>query len=332
MLEPVLKVKNLVTELLLTGRRVKVVDHLSLELYKGQTLAIVGESGCGKSMAALSLMRLLPQPPALPSKGEIIYREKNLLEASEKEMRSIRGARIAMIFQDPTTALNPVYTIEEQLIEVLEFHLSLFGEEAYLRALSSLKEVGISSPEQVLMAYPHQLSGGMRQRVMIAMALICSPDILIADEPTTALDVTIQAQVLELIKDLQQRNGMAVLMITHDMGVVAEMANEVIVMYAAEEIEKASVYDLFDYPSHPYTQALFQARPSLTRERKVFYPIAGNVPSPAHYPRGCRFHPRCPFVMPVCKHGEVPSFAAPGNSMHSTHCWLLDPEQKGLKT
>lgn len=323
MQEPVLQVKALTTELLISGRPQKVVDELSFNLYRGKTLGLVGESGCGKSMAALSLMRLLPDPPALPSRGEVLYRDKNLLTLSEKELRRIRGAKIAMIFQDPTTALNPVYTIGEQLMEVAFFHLNLGQDEAYEKALRSLQEVGIPSPERRLNDFPHQLSGGMQQRVMIAMALICEPDILIADEPTTALDVTIQAQVLELIKHLQEKTGMAVLMITHDMGVIAEVADDVIVMYAGQGIERGTVLDLFDYPSHPYTQALFRARPVLSHSKESLVAIPGTVPPLGEYPSGCRFHPRCPYAMPICKEGFVPEFKASGTDEHTAHCWLL---------
>lgn len=325
----VLEVKDLTTELLIGNKPQKVVQELSFNLYKGKTLALVGESGCGKSLTALSIMRLLPNPPALPSKGIVNYLGQNLLALPEKKMLQIRGAKIAMIFQDPTTALNPVYTIGYQLDEMISTHLGLSGDEAYERAIRALREVGIPSPERRLDDYPHQLSGGMRQRVMIAMSLICEPDILIADEPTTALDVTIQAQVLDLINELQARKGMAVLLITHDMGVVAEVADEVIVMYAAQGVERGSVYDLFDYPSHPYTQALFNARPVIEGPKGKLTAIKGNVPALGHYPEGCRFHPRCPYAMPICKEGKVPSFAAPGSAEHQADCWLLDPSIKG---
>lgn len=319
----ILHVKNLTTELVIAGKPVKVVENLSFAMHRHKTLAIVGESGCGKSLAALSLMRLLPMPPALPSTGEVIFEGKNLLTLNEKEMRKIRGARIAMIFQDPASALNPVYTVGEQLQEVVEFHLKSYGDEALERVIRAMREVGIPSPERRLYDYPHQLSGGMRQRVMIAMALICEPDILIADEPTTALDVTIQAQVLDLIRDLQQRKGMGVLMITHDMGVVAEVADDVIVMYASENIEKGSVYDIFDHPGHPYTQALFEARPKLEQKEGRLNSIKGQVPSLANYPQGCRFHPRCPYAMPICKQGKVPDFSCEGSEGHAARCWLL---------
>lgn len=320
---PVLSVKDLTAQLKIGDEVWTVVDRLGFSLYRGKTLALVGESGCGKSMTALSLMRILPRPPALPPTGEVRYREYNLMTISEREMRRIRGAKMAMIFQDPMSALNPVYTIGNQLMEVAEWHLGLYGEEAWLRARDALKEVGIPEAAERLAAYPHQLSGGMRQRVMIAMALICEPDILIADEPTTALDVTIQAQVLELIRALQKRNGMAVLLITHDMGVVAEMADEVIVMYLAQGIERATAIDLFDHPAHPYTRGLFQSRPSLESRRGKLQPIKGQVPSFRHIPTGCRFHPRCPYAMEKCKKGPVPDFSIPDHQ-HEAKCWLYD--------
>lgn len=320
---PVLIVRELTTRLKIGQDIWTVVDRLDFSLYRGKTLALVGESGCGKSMTALSLMRILPQPPALPPTGEVLYQGCNLLSISEKEMRRIRGAKIAMIFQDPMSALNPVYTVGNQLMEVAGLHLGLYGEEAWLCALEALKGVGIPAAEERMTAYPHQLSGGLKQRVMIAMALLCEPDILIADEPTTALDVTVQAQVLELMRTLQRKKGMALLLITHDMGVVAEMADEVIVMYVAQGIERAQANSLFDRPSHPYTIGLFQSRPSLESRRGKLHPIAGQVPSFRHIPSGCRFHPRCPYVMPKCCQGPVPNFVIDDPS-HQAKCWLYD--------
>lgn len=322
--DPILKVRHLTTKLQVgsSSQPVAIVDDISFNLHKGKTLALVGESGCGKSMTALSLMRILPSPPALPSTGEVIYQGKNLLNLSEKEMRRIRGGKIAMIFQDPTSALDPVYTIGDQLNEVAELHLNLYGEEATERAIQALSEVGISSPRERLYNYPHQLSGGMRQRVMIAMALMCEPDILIADEPTTALDVTIQAQILDLIRSLQKDREMAVLLITHDMGIVAEMADEMIVMYAAQEAERGSVADIFDHMAHPYTQELFASRPAMHAPKTLLHTIKGSVPSPQQFPQGCRFHPRCPFAMEVCKSGEVPLFPVNNHPDHIAKCWL----------
>lgn len=325
MATPVLEVRNLTTRLQIGAATYKVVDGLSFDLFAGKTLALVGESGCGKSMTALSLLRILPQPPALPPEGEVWYRGENLLGISERRMRDIRGMHIAMIFQDPTSALNPVYTIGSQLCEMAEIHLGIYGDEALHRAVEALDDVGISRPADRLDDYPHQLSGGMRQRVMIAMALICKPDILIADEPTTALDVTVQAQVLDLMRRLQKERGMALLLITHDMGVVAEMADEVIVMYASQAIEHADVRSLFNVSMHPYTQGLFASRPSLDTHRGALKPIKGSVPPLTRYPDGCRFHPRCPHAMGVCRHGEVPIFGGIAPE-HTAKCWLYHPD------
>jgi len=321
--KPVLSVKDLVTPLQVGKNVYNVVDHVSFDLHLGKTLAIVGESGCGKSLTALSILRILPEPPCLPPQGEVLYKGQNLLTIPDKEMREIRGKNIAMIFQDPGSALNPVYTIGSQLLEVAELHLNLVGEEATERVIQALTEVGIPSPEERFFDYPHQLSGGMKQRVMIAMALMCEPDILIADEPTTALDVTIQKQVLDLMRDLQKRKGMAILLITHDMGVVAEMADEVVVMYTSQAIERGEVQAIFDQMAHPYTMGLFASRPDPTEKKKSLQPIRGTVPPLSEYPKGCRFHTRCPYVMPKCKEGEVPCFSIK-NEGHETLCWLHD--------
>lgn len=327
--EPSLRVKNLSTRLMINQKSVAIVDNISFNLYPGKTLALVGESGCGKTLTALSLMGILQSPPALHPTGEIFYQNQNLLTFSEKKMRSIRGGRIAMIFQDPSSALNPVYTIGNQLMEVLETHTNLTGDEAIEKVLHALTEVGIPSPKERIFDYPHQLSGGMRQRVMIAMALMCEPDILIADEPTTALDVTIQAQILDLIRSLQKTKGMAVLLITHDMGIVAEMADEVIVMYAAQAVEYGSVFSVFDHMSHPYTKGLFASRPCNHQSQKLLYSIKGSVPPPIEFPKGCRFHPRCPYVMDRCINEEPPNFEVPSSedshSIHVAKCWLYDP-------
>ncbi len=322
MTEIVLSVKNLITSLEIEKQNYAVVDGLSFDLKKGKTLAIVGESGCGKSMTALSIMRILPHPPALPAEGEILYQNSNLLEVSEREMRKIRGGKIAMIFQDPSSALNPVYTIGNQLMEVAELHLDLYGEEAYVAAVEVLKDVGIPSAEERMDDYPHQLSGGMKQRVMIAMALMCQPDVLIADEPTTALDVTIQAQVLELMRDLQKKKGMALLLITHDMGIVAEMADEVVVMYAGQGIESGPVETIFDQMSHPYTIGLFKSRPSMKHHGGRLTAIKGTVPPLTCYPDGCRFHPRCPHMMEKCCTNQVEEFTT--SKDHRVKCWLYD--------
>lgn len=320
---PILNVCNLTTQLKMGQQILTIVDQLSFSLYPGKTLAVVGESGCGKSLTALSIMRILPSPPALPSEGQIFYKNQDLLSLSEREMRKIRGAKIAMIFQNPMSALNPVYTIGNQLIEVVQLHLGLFGEDAWNRVKEMLEAVGISQAEEKMNAYPHQLSGGLKQRVMIGMALICEPDILIADEPTTALDVTIQAQVLDLIRSLQKKNKMALLLITHDMGVVAEMADDVIVMYMAQGIEQAPVIPIFYSPAHPYTIGLFASRPSLESSKGKLQPIPGQVPTFQHISKGCRFHPRCIYAMDKCKKDVVPNFEIE-NNLHYAKCWLHD--------
>ncbi|GAB4235603.1 MAG: ABC transporter ATP-binding protein [Chlamydiales bacterium] len=324
--DAILTVQNLTTRLQLGKRILTAVDSLSFDLKKGKTLALVGESGCGKSMTALSLMRILPTPPALHPEGEVLYRGQNLLNFTEKEMRKIRGAKIAMIFQDPMSALNPVYTIGSQLMEVVVRHLGLRGKEAFLKIIQALDDVGIPSPKERVNAYPHQLSGGMKQRVMIAMALLCEPDVLIADEPTTALDVTIQKQIIDLMKSLQEQKGMAILLITHDMGVVNEMADEVIVMYATKAVEWGSVKDVQGKTGHPYTEGLFKALPSRHQHGERLHVIKGHVPSLAQLPEGCRFNPRCPYVMDVCLKGEVPAFPVV-EGKHQAKCWLFDKKR-----
>jgi len=330
MTEPVLKVRNLTTPLRIGNQIFHVVDNVSFDLYLGKTLAIVGESGCGKSLTALSILRILPEPPCLKPQGEVIYQGQNLLALPEKKMRSIRGKKIAMIFQNPATALNPVYTIGNQLLEVIELHLGLVEEEAEQRAISALEEVGIPEPHRRINDYPHQLSGGMKQRVMIAMALLCEPDVLIADEPTTALDVTIQKQVLDLMRDLQKKRGMALLLITHDMGVVGEMADEVIVMYTSQAVERGNRQEVFEKSAHPYTIGLFASRPDPEKKEKKLHPIPGSVPRLNEYPEGCRFHNRCPYAMPKCKEGAVPSFAV-GRQEHQALCLLHDGTEESKK-
>jgi oligopeptide/dipeptide ABC transporter ATP-binding protein len=272
----------------------RAVDGVSWSLGRGQTLALVGESGCGKSVTALSIMRLVPDPPGRIVGGQVVFEGRDLLLLGDREMRRIRGNRIAMVFQEPMTSLNPVYTIGDQIIEAIEIHQQLHGQEARARAIEMLKQVGIPAAEQRVDEYPHQMSGGMRQRVMIAMALSCNPAMLIADEPTTALDVTIQAQILDLLRSLQARNNMAILLITHDLGVVAEMADEVCVMYASKIVEHTDVGELFSRPLHPYTQGLFRSMPRLGQTKGRLDVIPGNVPNPLEFPSGCKFHPRCP--------------------------------------
>ena len=319
--ESILVVKNLNTKLLLDNGWVDVVDNLSFALKKHRTLALIGESGCGKTITALSLMRILPDRPVSCSTGEILYQGRNLNALKQKEMSKIRGYKIAMIFQDPSSALNPVYTVGTQLVEVANLHLGMFGEIARQKALVALAEVGLPNPIDLFDSYPHQLSGGMKQRVMIAMALMCEPDILIADEPTTALDVTIQSQILDLISDRQKKNGMALLLITHDMTIVAKMADDVVVMYAGQSIEKGTKADIFDHMAHPYTKGLFASRPSLHAPRSVLPSIKGSVPSIGNFPCGCRFHPRCPFVMKKCKLKAIPEFVVDN---HVANCLLYE--------
>jgi oligopeptide/dipeptide ABC transporter ATP-binding protein len=279
------------------------VNGINFQLHRGETLALVGESGCGKTVSALSILRLLPEPPAKITSGEIIFADRNLLSLNAKQMRGIRGKEIGMIFQDPMTSLNPVLTVGEQIIETLLQHKSLNRKEALKISAQLLGKVELPSPEEKLKQYPHQLSGGMRQRVMIAMALACEPKILIADEPTTALDVLIQAQILELLENLKKETGMSMLLITHDLGVVTEIAERVMVMYAGEGVEIGSTRELLDSPHHPYTKGLISSRPHLgsTREQgQRLTEISGSVPAPHQRPTGCAFHPRCDWSTEQC--------------------------------
>ncbi len=290
-----LSIRDLKVSFFTEEGEVRAVNGVSYDAYPGKTLAVVGESGCGKSVTALSIMRLLAEPPAKIMNGEILFRSQNLLTFSKKRMRTIRGNEIAMIFQEPMTSLNPVYTVGQQLVETIELHHNeKNGAAALTYAQEMLQLVGIGDPEQRMNDYPHQLSGGMRQRIMIAMALSCNPAVLIADEPTTALDVTIQAQILELIQQLQKRNNMSVILITHDLGVVAENADDVVVMYASKVMEKTDVHTLFDKPLHPYTQGLLRSLPRLDSKLDRLKVIPGIVPDPLNFPGGCKFHPRCP--------------------------------------
>ena len=298
---------------------VRAVRGIDLEVQPGQTLALVGESGCGKSATALSIMRLIESPGRIVS-GSLVYNDRDLAQLSEAELRSIRGKSIGMIFQEPMTSLNPVFTIGNQIGEVLRLHQGLSVREANQEAVRLLETVGIPSPRQRLEHYPHELSGGMKQRVMIAMALACRPDLLIADEPTTALDVTVQAQILDLLARLQDELGMAILLITHNLGVVAQFAQDVAVMYAGKIIERAQVRPLFHNPLHPYTQALLQAVPRRGRRSKRLAAITGSVPSPLHYPPGCAFAARCPAMLDDCPTKQPALLAIePG---HEASCWL----------
>ena len=302
----------------------KAVDGISFEVGRGRTVGLVGESGCGKSVTSLSLMGLVPSPPGKVTADAILFEGRNLLELSQYERRMLRGGRMSMVFQEPMTSLNPVHTIGRQIVEAIRAHGEVSPEAARKRAIEVLELVRIPSAAQRFDDYPHHMSGGMRQRVMIAMALACEPALLIADEPTTALDVTIQAQILELMRDLQQRLGMAILIITHDLGVIAELADEVVVMYAGKVVEQAPVQALFDDPQHPYTIGLLGSIPRLDAERERLATIEGTVPSPANQPAGCRFAPRCPFADERC-HAEAPPLRMIGAS-HQVACWKAPVE------
>ncbi len=291
--QPLLQIKNLTVSFKTQAGKVTVVNDVSYETFPGRTLAVVGESGCGKSVTAMSILQLIPCPPGRYDTGEIIFGGRNLLKLSDKEMQSVRGNEIAMIFQEPMTSLNPVYTIGEQIAEAVRIHLKKNHSEALAHAVEMLKKVGISDPHKRVHEYPHQLSGGMRQRVMIAMALSCNPALLIADEPTTALDVTIQAQILDLINDLQDQNNMSVILITHDLGVVAENADDVAVMYASRIVEKTDVRGIFKDPLHPYTCGLLNSLPKLNEKQDRLTVIPGVVPDPLDFPKGCKFNTRC---------------------------------------
>ncbi len=299
----VLDVRNLRVDFHSEMGIVRAVDQVDFQLKRGQILGVAGESGCGKSVTALSIMRLLPKPVSRIVQGKALYNGQDIFSLDIKEMHHIRGSNISMIFQEPMTALNPVHSIGKQLREIYQYHFPEFGfRQKTTAAAEMLERVGIPDPDKMMKKYSHQLSGGMRQRVMIAMALSCEPDILIADEPTTALDVTVQAQILELIKTIQKKSGMSVILITHDLGVIAENCDDVIVMYAGRVAEKAGVNALFKTPRHPYTKGLLTSIPSLAYESKTLLPtITGNVPSLSDMPGGCRFSPRCPMAENMCK-------------------------------
>jgi oligopeptide/dipeptide ABC transporter ATP-binding protein len=318
--DALLSVRNLKTYFYTDEGVVRAVDGLSYDLQRGEVLGIVGESGCGKSVHALSVMRLIPMPPGKIVDGEILFEGRNLLKLSDEEMRKIRGNRIAMIFQEPMTSLNPVLTIGEQIAEAVMLHQRLDKKAAWDRAAEMLDRVKIPLARQRVRDYPHQFSGGMRQRVMIAMALSCNPSILIADEPTTALDVTIQAQILDLMRDLQREFGMSIIFITHNLGVVAEMCDNVVVMYAGRPIEHTDVRSTFREPKHPYTWGLLHSVPKLYVRQERLIPIEGQPPSLIDLPPGCPFAPRCPFVMDVCVQADPPDYnVGPG---HTAKCYL----------
>lgn len=303
------------------GGTVKAVGGVSYDVPQGRCVAVVGESGCGKSVTSLAVLRLIPSPPGQITAGKILFKGEDLTKAGEKRMRQIRGNEIAMIFQEPMTSLNPVYTVGRQIAECIEQHRKISDDKIYERVIETLQLVGIPDPHRRIDEYPHQMSGGMRQRIMIAMALSCEPALLIADEPTTALDVTIQAQILELLGQLQKKNNMSILLITHDLGVVAENADEVVVMYASKIVEKASAQELFDAPMHPYTRGLLNSLPRLGSKQKRLPTISGSVPDPLHFPTGCKFHPRCD----LCRGDkqcitQEPPLRQTGQG-HFTACW-----------
>lgn len=316
--QALLNIENLKTYFYTDSGVVKAVDDVDLSIKAGTTLAIVGESGSGKSILASSIMQLIPQPPGKIVSGSIYFQNQDLLTLPEKEMRQIRGNRITMIFQEPMTSLNPVFKIGRQVEEVIVTHRKVGKDEAKEQAIELLQLVGIPAAEERVNDYPHQLSGGMRQRVMIAIALACNPELLIADEPTTALDVTIQAQILDLMKRLQKEFGMAILMITHDLGVVAEMASEVAVMYAGQIVEYAGVDTIFESPVHPYTAGLLQSIPRLDVKQETLFVIEGVVPNPICFPPGCRFAPRCSKATGRCQN-EQPELL-PYNQEHLVRC------------
>ena len=328
-----LEIKNLKTHFPTKEGIVKAVNDVSFHIDEGELLGLVGESGCGKSITALSVMRLV-SPPGKIAGGSIKFNGKELTEASEDYMRKIRGNDIAMIFQDPMTSLNPVYTVGEQIAEALRLHRKLNKKDAWDAAIEAMKEVAIPSPSRRVNDYPHQLSGGMRQRVMIAMALACEPELLIADEPTTALDVTIQAQILELLNELRSSRKLAILLITHDLGVVAETADRVCVMYTGKIVEESSVDEIFENPKHPYTQGLLNSVPKLSTidspEDVRLSTIEGVVPSPTELLKGCHFAPRCSFRKDTCETGDIPLYEI-GNAM-KVRCVLYDDERENIAT
>jgi oligopeptide transport system ATP-binding protein len=315
---PLLEIKGLKTHFFTQDGAVKAVDDVTFEIGHGQTVGVVGESGSGKSVTSLSVMRLIDRPGRIVA-GEILLNGENMLAKSEADMRDVRGDQMSMIFQEPMTSLNPVFTNGDQIAEAVQQHTAVSRREAWDRAIEMLRVVGIPDPKRRAGEHPHQLSGGMRQRVMIAMALSTDPDLLIADEPTTALDVTIQAQILEVMRDLRQKNHMAIMLITHDLGVVAEMADEVVVMYAGKVVERADVRTVFGSPHHPYTKGLLLSIPRLDERVDRLAVIKGTVPSPFNLPTGCLFKRRCPYRMRVCDTAPPYQEVSPG---HVSRCWL----------
>ena len=324
MSEKILDVKNLHVYFDTYAGVVKAIRDVSFHVNKGESLAIVGESGSGKSVTVQTVMKLIPMPPGRIASGEILFKDRDIVKMNEAEMRKIRGGEIGMIFQDPMTSLNPTMTVGKQIAEGIMMHQKVSHKEAMAKALEMLKAVNIPNPEERLNSYPHQFSGGMRQRVVIAIALACNPDLLIADEPTTALDVTVQAQILDLMNELKSKMNTAIILITHDLGVVADLAERVIVMYGGEIMEEASVHDIFKDPKHPYTWGLIKSIPRLDidREKEKLSSIDGTPPDLFNPPVGCPFAPRCEYAMEICKK-EKPGMINGGNN-HRVSCWLLD--------
>ncbi|MFN2398386.1 MAG: ABC transporter ATP-binding protein [Gemmatimonadaceae bacterium] len=327
MTPPLLSVLNLRTTFRTAAGVARAVDGVSFNIGAHETVGVVGESGCGKSVTALSILRLIQKPGSIDAGSSIEFDGRDLLRLSDEEIRRIRGNRIAMIFQEPMTSLNPVFTVGDQIAEVARIHDGASRRDAWQRAVEMLRVTGIPAPEQRASEYPHQLSGGMRQRVMVAMALMMTPALLIADEPTTALDVTIQAQILELLAELQQKTGMSILLVTHDLGIIAESTSRVIVMYAGEVVEEAGVDDLFHAAHHPYTQGLLRAMPRVGHQRERLTVIPGSVPPATDWPGGCRFRERCPYAWERCAAEHPPLYRIDEN--HVSRCHLADDSSGG---
>ncbi|WP_243291553.1 ABC transporter ATP-binding protein [Bacillus sp. FJAT-47783] len=327
--KPILQVDQLKVSFTSGKKNVPAVQDVNFSLYEGEILGIVGESGSGKSVTSLSIMGLIPKPPGVIENGQILFDGEDLLKANEKRMREIRGNKISMIFQEPMTSLNPLFTIGNQLMEALLLHTKATKKEARQRSIELLKLVGLPRANELIHEYPHQLSGGMRQRVMIAMAMACHPKVLIADEPTTALDVTIQEQILSLMKDLNEKTKTSIILITHDLGVVAEVCDRVLVMYAGEIVEQGDVQTIFREPKHPYTKGLLKSIPNINKRENRLYSIPGNVPRPGTIKQGCLFAPRCEEAMDRCFQ-HAPSFYSSDSSDHFVRCLLHESKEGGL--
>ncbi len=327
-MNPLLTVRNLHTVFETSDGTCPALRGVSFDMMPGETLGIVGESGCGKSVTAFSVMGLIPYPPGRITEGEVIFEGKDLLKMTKDELRRVRGSKMSMVFQEPMTSLNPVYTVGDQISEVLEHHAGMTRQEGMAKAVELLHSVGIPEPERRIKEYPHEMSRGMRQRVMIAMALACDPTLLIADEPTTALDVTIQAQILELLKDLKARKGTAIMLITHDLGVVAEMADRVAVMYLGRIVEEGTVRDIFHRPKHPYTLGLLESIPRMDRPQSRLHVIPGAVPSPMFLPPGCPFASRCAYATAECLEKEPEITSITGS--HKAACFNQARAESGV--